>query len=205
MTNISKVTAYSIIRNKDGGKQIMKYYDANDSQTPLLFGQDLLSLINTHRKLSQPIVILCIGTDRATGDCLGPLLGSYLASQRTNALILGSLVEPVHAVNLDSILEYIYNTYEDPFIIAIDACLGTKEHIGYITLETGGLYPGESTNKSLPCVGNIAITGIVNRAVSSNFFVLQSTRLHTVITLSNVISKGICFALEKMSTLPQVL
>ena len=175
----------------------MKYYNANDKETPYQLGQDLSYLIRLYRKSSQPIIILCIGSDRVTGDCLGPLSGSHLVAENPNAFILGSLIEPVHAMNLNAILEQIQTLYENPFIIAIDACLGTPEHIGYITLEKGGLCPGESTNKKLPKVGDIAITGIVNRAVASSFLILQSTRLHTVVTLSNAICQGICFALEQ--------
>ena len=175
----------------------MNYYNAKEINAPFLFGQDLAELILSNKKDSQPIVILCIGTDRATGDCLGPLIGTNLLLNHVQVTIYGTLIEPVHAVNLTMILDQIKHTHPDAFLIAIDACLGTKEHIGYITLEQGGLYPGESINKELPCVGDIAITGIVNRAMKSNFLILQCTRLHIVMNLANAISSGICFALKE--------
>lgn len=36
------------------------------------FQNDLLHYLKIKHKKNQPLVIVCIGTDRATGDCLGP-------------------------------------------------------------------------------------------------------------------------------------
>ena len=38
--------------------------------------------------------------------------------------IYGTLNEPVHAKNLENNIELIYSNHKNPFIIAIDACLG---------------------------------------------------------------------------------
>lgn len=176
----------------------MNYYNAKESNTSFLLGQDLTQLILSNRQECQPIVMLCIGTDRATGDCLGPLIGSNLLLHEVPINIYGTLTNPVHAMNLTETLDHIYATHQNPFLIAIDACLGTKEHIGYITLEEGGLYPGESIKKNLPYVGDISMTGIVNQAVHSNFFILQSTRLHIVMNLANIISNSISFAMQEI-------
>lgn len=174
----------------------MKYYNANDTKTPNRFGQDLNQLLSKRKKAEQPLILLCIGTDRATGDCLGPLIGSTLIHSTTNLTVLGTLKDPIHAVNLTHTLSEIYRIYTDPFIIAVDACLGNSRHVGFITLSEQGLKPGESIEKKLPRVGNISITGIVNQSVRSNFLVLQSTRLHTVLHLSETICAGIQYALK---------
>ncbi len=95
----------------------------------------------------RPIVFLCIGSDRATGDCLGPIIGEQLSSvlsagnrrngtQKQKAAVYGSLRHTVHAGNLSDTLSSIYNRYSNPFIIAIDASLGVPEHIGFVTLGT---------------------------------------------------------------------
>jgi len=137
------------------------------------------------------VVILCIGTDRATGDCLGPLVGNHLKTNLPNICVFGTLEHPVHALNLEETLETIYNQYKKPFIIAIDASLGVPEHIGYATLCQKPLYPGKGVNKKLPAIGNISITGIVNVAGFPNSILLQSTRLHTVMTLADCIGNAI--------------
>lgn len=140
----------------------------------------------------QNIVILCIGTDRATGDCLGPLVGEHLQNALPGLPVYGSLEQPVHALNLEDTISNIYAEHSNPFIIAIDASLGVQEHIGYATLSQTPLKPGKGVNKKLPAIGNLSITGIVNVAGFPNSILLQSTRLHTVVTIANCISNAIC-------------
>lgn len=73
----------------------------------------------------RPVAVVCIGTDRSTGDSLGPLVGMKLAEkQPTRFHVYGTLADPVHAVNLNEKLDIIHHNHRNPFIIAIDACLG---------------------------------------------------------------------------------
>ena len=51
-------------------------------------------------------MFLCIGTDRATGDALGPLVGSYLLKNGLEN-VYGTVDEPVHAENLRYYIEFI--------------------------------------------------------------------------------------------------
>ena len=85
-------------------------------------------------------------------------------------------------------MERIYQKYEDPYVIAIDASLGTKEHIGYVTLRQGPLKPGQGIAKNLPEIGDISITGIVNLSGRPGAFLLQNTRLCTVMKLVDCIT-----------------
>ena len=50
------------------------------------------------------VAVVCIGTDRSTGDALGPLVGSYLRRWAPQLLVYGTLEEPVHATNLSETL-----------------------------------------------------------------------------------------------------
>lgn len=143
------------------------------------------------------IVVLCIGTDRSTGDCLGPLVGYKLKDLKLkNVHIIGSLDEPVHAKNLEMYIENL-SVYTNPFVIAIDACLGKVDRIGFISIKEGPLTPGAGVNKKLPPVGHISITGIVNVSGFMEIAVLQNTRLSLVMNLANVISSGIRYNLWK--------
>ncbi|KAJ50026.1 putative sporulation protein YyaC [Clostridium tetanomorphum] len=149
-------------------------------------------------KSERPIVILCIGSDRSTGDSLGPLIGYKLRFlSRENLYIYGSLDNPVHAKNLCEITSKIQNEYKNPYIIAIDACLGNVQNIGKICIEEKALCPGSAMNKNLPPIGNLSITGIVNISGTLEFMVLQNTRLNTVMQLADVISKGIYHSILK--------
>lgn len=141
----------------------------------------------------QPIVFTCIGTDRSTGDALGPLVGSRLVNMELpeNFHVYGTLKTPIHAVNLNDALEMIQQKYPSGFVIAIDACLGQSKNVGTIQIKNGPLKPGAGVHKTLPDVGHIHITGIVNVAGFMEFFVLQNTRLHIVMELADVIAEGI--------------
>jgi putative sporulation protein YyaC len=147
---------------------------------------------------NEKIVILCIGTDRSTGDSLGPLVGYRLSRYRTlSALVVGTLDHPVHAVNLKETLERINREIPNNFIIAVDACLGTHGNIGYIKVAKGPMKPGSGLKKDLPETGDIHITGIVNHGGFMDFMVLQNTRLSLVMKMSETIADGLQYALWK--------
>ncbi|KFN11990.1 putative sporulation protein YyaC [Paenibacillus macerans] len=146
----------------------------------------------------QEIVIICIGTDRSTGDCLGPLVGTSLAKYNSPEFhLFGTLDEPVHAMNLKDTLELIDRTFADPFIIGIDACLGQTSSVGSIQVVQGPLRPGAGVNKELPPVGDIHLTGIVNVGGFMEYFVLQNTRLSLVMRLADIIANCVYTAIKE--------
>ncbi|HOJ76645.1 MAG TPA: spore protease YyaC [Bacillota bacterium] len=152
------------------------------------------------------IIILCIGTDRSTGDSLGPLVGTKLHQLGLKKeMVYGTLDEPVHAVNLQETINQINQTYKNPFIIAIDACLGRSESVGYISIKEGPLQPGTGVNKDLPAVGDLQIIGIVNIGGFMEYMVLQNTRLSLVMKMAEIISRGIYNSINKsVNTVPVI-
>lgn len=149
-------------------------------------------------KEKRPIVVICIGTDRSTGDSLGPLVGDKLKClMRDNICILGNLENPVHAKNLKEVIDEIYDKFKNPYIIAIDACLGSIQNVGKVCIESKPLSPGAAMNKDLPPIGDISITGIVNISGALEFMVLQNTRLFTVMQLADTIAAGIYHSIVK--------
>nr|WP_092074551.1 spore protease YyaC [Dendrosporobacter quercicolus]NSL49055.1 spore protease YyaC [Dendrosporobacter quercicolus DSM 1736]SDN01345.1 putative sporulation protein YyaC [Dendrosporobacter quercicolus] len=153
-------------------------------------------LVADARAGNQEIVILCIGTDRSTGDSLGPLTGSKLHSLSFSSNVYGTLDDPVHATNLAAKLQHIGASYHQPYIIAIDACLGRLESVGCVSLGRGPVKPGAAVNKDLPAVGDAYITGIVNVGGFMEHLVLQSTRLNLVMKMADTIAAGLSFALK---------
>ena len=138
------------------------------------------------------IVFLCIGSDRITGDCLGPYIGHLLHPHESPRIfVYGTLSDPVHALNLEKSSRLIGQLHPHALVIAIDASLGQKKHLGYVTIGNGALYPGAGVQKNLPPVGDIHITGIVNIAGMLEHLTLQTTRLSTVVALADVIARGI--------------
>lgn len=146
-----------------------------------------LSLINENALTP---VILCIGTDRATGDCLGPLVGEKLLMNNINADIYGTLATPIHAMNLIETINVIEKKYANSFVIAIDAALGPSSYVGYVTVSDCPMSPGKGVGKKLPAIGDLSITGIVNMS-GRNESVLHSTRLYTVMHLADFIADAL--------------
>lgn len=144
------------------------------------------------------IVIVCVGTDRSTGDSLGPLVGTALAREYSTSFDLyGTLEEPVHAMNLGDTLLKISRSSRQPFVIAVDACLGQVSSVGCIQVGSGPVRPGAGVNKELPPVGDIHMTGIVNVGGFMEYFVLQNTRLNLVVKMSEIIAQSLLSAVHK--------
>ncbi|NYE57580.1 spore protease YyaC [Carboxydothermus ferrireducens] len=166
----------------------MKFYFQNPEDKKLL--KTAISRAILRKALNRPVVILCIGTDRSTGDAFGPLVGSFLKNARINFFhVYGCLEEPVHAVNLEETLKNIYLQYKNPFLIAVDASLGSLNSVGQIVLKDGPLNPGAALNKKLPPVGDLSLTGVVNVGGFMEFMVLQNTRLSTVMAMARFLSE----------------
>ena len=168
-------------------------YFSPDNASTALFSNALNKHIAYLNKKYEDLVLLCIGTDKITGDCLGPLVGHKLSSllKSSDISIYGTLNNPVHAKNLNTTIKKIRATIRNPYIIALDSSLGTNSHVGCVTLGKGSLSPGIGTGKRLPQVGDIYITGIVNESGINNIATLQTTHLNTVMRLADFISSGL--------------
>lgn len=170
------------------------YTDINTASKLSSYLLNLLNQVGT-----RPVVICCVGTDRSTGDSLGPLVGSRLSKYNTTEFsVYGTLNDPVHAMNLNDKITEIHNQFHNPYIIAVDASLGQMSSIGHIQIGDGPLKPGSGVNKELQPVGNIHITGIVNVSGFMEYFVLQNTRLSIVMNMAEVIADSIYHSLQSL-------
>lgn len=177
------------------------FFDQKDSNGPKILYEDqhaaqklayeLISLLSIQLR-NRPIVFVCIGTDRSTGDSLGPLVGTFLEEKTmTTFHVYGTLEDPIHAMNLEEKMTEIKRKHFNATIIGIDACLGRLKSIGMIQIGNGPVKPGAGVKKELIPVGNYHITGIVNVGGFMEFFVLQNTRLNIVLKMARVIADGI--------------
>lgn len=175
-------------------RQEICYYSSCRNFRQEEFARRLAELIETERCRSgkREMVFLCIGTDRSTGDSLGPLIGYKLKQMKlSGAAVFGTLERPVHAMNLEHYLELLRVCYADALIVAVDASVGNREHVGFVTLGRGSLKPGLGVRKELKAVGDIFITGIVGSCVGYDPLYLQSVRLSVVMQMADCISGGI--------------
>jgi putative sporulation protein YyaC len=182
-----------------GKKIVQQYININNDGALSKFCKTLNYLIcknlnNEYRS----IVFVCIGTDRSTGDSLGPLVGYKIGKLKSKRIFaVGNLESPVHAKNIDNTINEITEKYNEPLIVVIDACLGRMEHIGFISIGEGPIKPGSGVNKNLLPVGDIHITGIVNFGGFMDFMILQNTRLNTVMKMADIVASGIRYVVEQ--------
>lgn len=124
---------------------------------------------------------MCIGTDRSTGDSLGPLVGTKLEKMNLGRLhVYGTLSDPVHAVNMKDKLKDIQHLHKNPFIIAVDACLGRVKSVGSFQIGDGPLKPGAGVQKTfLKLVTSISMES----SMSAGLWSILSCRIRGFILL----------------------
>lgn len=147
--------------------------------------QQFFMNISTHYASDQ-VTFLCIGTDRSTGDALGPLTGSRLLEYGFPHVI-GTMPKPCDAHNLKSRLE---DVLQGQILIAIDACLGHPSSVGFYLGSQGPLRPGQSVGEQLPAVGDYSLAAVVNIQGPKPYWTLQSTSLHRVMLMTEEIARS---------------
>jgi putative sporulation protein YyaC len=181
-------------------QQKTEYFNPEKEYAFVKLGNSLIEQMSQNDWSPQNTIVLCIGTDRATGDALGPLVGDMLTHSSNEINVAGTLHYPVHALNMRDTIDNIYDSFYEPFIIAVDASLGMARDVGLITLTNAPMYPGKGVNKKLPAIGNISITGIVNVSGHTGVNLLQSTRLYLVKNMAECISQAIIYAYNYLSS-----
>jgi putative sporulation protein YyaC len=176
------------------------YISSEDKEAVELLTECLYNMIVNHPKKYDRIAVVCIGTDRSTGDSLGPLVGKFLRRRRKIKKVCrvwGCLDYPVHAKNLNWYLDRLIDK-DKHLVIAIDACVGIEENIGKVLIQAGCMKPGSGVKKDLPEIGDISICGVVNFEGFMTHLVLQNTRLSLVYKMAEIISEAVNKALSQL-------
>ena len=134
-------------------------------------------------------VVLCLGSDKITGDSLAPLVGSMLKSLHSPCFVYGDLKYPVTAKNLLSTLKYIKNIHSFQKILIIDASVGKQCDIGKIKFSDHGISPGKATGQNFETMGDLSIVGIVT--TKNEIGKINPTRLFHIFQLAETITKSI--------------
>lgn len=182
------------------------FVNAEIKNSHLLLSSKIQDIIFNTKKPFRDIAIVCVGTDRSTGDSYGPLVGlqlnNILKDEFQNVTVYGNLHEPVHATNLELTMRKINKS--NTLVIAVDASVGRVESIGKIYVDEKSLRPGTGLDKSLPPIGDISITAIVNASANDSrvsFLMLQSTRLSLVYDLANITARALHHGLMRVNQL----
>ncbi|AHV99046.1 MULTISPECIES: spore protease YyaC [Paenibacillus] len=130
------------------------------------------------------VTFLCVGTDRSTGDSLGPLTGSRLLEYGFPHVV-GTLPSPCDANNLT---ERIAEIPLEHVVIAIDACLGPLAAVGHYFVSMEPLHPAKSVGGLLPAVGHYSLAAVVDANGPKPYRTLQTTPLHRVMGMAGTIA-----------------
>lgn len=167
----------------------MLFYDENKKTR----GAGTRSTGNSTPIENKPPVVVCVGSDLAIGDSLGPITGSMLKfkTQGLNVFLYGTLAAPVTAKEIRYMRSFLSETHKGSQVLVIDAAVGAEGDIGLIKINDSPLKPGAGANKQLGSLGDISILGIVAEKSIANYGLLNTTRLNLVYTMAEIISDGV--------------
>ena len=132
--------------------------------------------------LERDAIFVCIGTDRCTGDSLGPLVGTMLSKYDLgDHIVYGTIKHPVHALTIEKTVAEIQEKYKDRQVIAIDAASGLFS--GYMRVKDEPILPGLGVGKTLPAIGDYSI---VATTCTKNENILY-TRLDLIFDMAEII------------------
>ena len=142
---------------------------------------------------NKPPVIVCVGSDLAIGDSLGPIVGSMLKfkTQGLNVFLYGTLALPVTAKEIRYMRSFLKESHADSPVLVVDAAVGAEGDIGLIKINDSPLRPGAGANKQLGSIGDLSIMGIVAEKSVGNYGLFNTTRLNLVYSMAELISDGL--------------
>ena len=124
-----------------------------------------LDLIKELKKIDFNIddyIVVCIGTQRAYLDSVGPLVGTSLKKKNPNIIVIGEMGDNCHALSLEKKFKEIKKYYPDKKILAIDACCTSNSNkLGTVEFVKGPIKPGAGVGKILPAIGDYSIKAFV--------------------------------------------
>lgn len=140
-----------------------------------------------------PPVIVCVGSDLAVGDSLGPLVGSMIKhkTQGLGVFVYGTLGSPITAKEIKYLRPFLRDTHPLAQVIAVDAAVGEQGDIGLIKLLDKPLLPGAGAQKKLGALGDLSIMGIIAEKSLANYGLLNTTRLNLVYSMAQIISDAL--------------
>lgn len=152
----------------------------------------MMALSRMLGELTAPPVVLCVGSDLAVGDSLGPIAGTLIQQRgEFGGYVYGTLKSPVTAKEVKYVNDFLKKTHPNSKIIAVDAAVGDESDVGLIKVTDGALRPGSGANKRLGKVGDVSVLGIVARKSAFSYSLLNLTRLNVIYAMAERIAGAI--------------
>lgn len=108
------------------------------------------------------LLFLCIGSEKISGDSVGPIVGSLLKDKyKLPFPVLGTEDKPVNGINLPHYVDNIRTYFPEHKIIAIDSAVGSKRDMWSVKIKKGGVVAGGAIASKNPRIGDIGILAVV--------------------------------------------
>lgn len=142
----------------------------------------IMQLLEDAKKTDKPIAVVCIGAPIVLADSIGPCVGSLLEEMDLPIKVLGTMQDPIQALNIQ---RRTFNLQEKYTVIVVDASIGGK--IGSIVCEKDGIYPGSGLKKDLGFIGDysILVTTASNRI---SFYTMRKSKMEFIIRKAKLIA-----------------
>lgn len=183
------------------GYKPRKVLTEDDQWLETLYASDFVGQLNRRIRYvkKENVVFVCIGSDRVTGDSIGPLIGSSLKELGYD--VIGTLDEPVHALNMVDRLKEVPKFKK---VIAIDASTSNDLYeLGSVCVVNEGLAPGKGLGKDLGVIGEVSIKCVVSSLGYSHkhtYDLLCQVRLGLLMKMRDYVVDGIEFHFKGSSS-----
>lgn len=153
-----------------------------------------LKLANIQLCEVEPIVVLCVGSDKVVGDMLGVIVGERLRRLNLkNIHIYGDIDEPITQHNIKQVYARIKEEHAHCKIIVVDSRLGDEGEVGHVTLGRGGVLAGGQFGEGVK-VGDYNMLGVVcPRGICALSF-LSSVKVAIIKKMSDIIIEAFVLA-----------
>ena len=143
------------------------------------------------------IIILCVGSNKVVGDCIGPIVGqklNKLLQNNESIHVYGDMEKTLNLKNAEPIIKKALYEYANPFIITVDSALGRQEMVKKIVVSSGEIKIGNSLGRSINYDSHINIKGVVGEyknTIDENMETLKLVKPELVMRLSEIVVHGI--------------
>ena len=155
---------------------------------------DILKILDTN---ALP-VILCLGSDRVLGDCVGPMVGEMLTRKYSvPTYVYGTLTNNITTNNIKSTIEFIKSNHKDRSVLVVDCGVGGIDKIGQIRVCKGAVRCACFNEM----IGDRQIIAYTSHLGATEKCFLRTTRIQTVTYMATKIAKSINDAINIVSNI----
>lgn len=148
------------------------------------------------------LLFLCIGSEKISGDCIGPIVGTLLKEKyRLPFPVLGTEENSVNGTNIRAYKENIKKHFPDYKIIAVDSAVGDEKDLWTIKIREGGVRAGGALDPKVEYVGEVGILAVVGSKKGNVLENLLAAPYSRIVDFAERIAKTIVktFAPERLS------